>query len=29
MTEAPLAGPALFCFDGSDGSRGAMKVPRI
>jgi nucleotide-binding universal stress UspA family protein len=26
MTEEDLAGPVLFCFDGSDGSRGAMRV---
>jgi nucleotide-binding universal stress UspA family protein len=26
MTEQALTGPVLFCFDGSDGSRGAMRV---
>jgi nucleotide-binding universal stress UspA family protein len=26
MTEENLSGPVLFCFDGSDGSRGAMRV---
>lgn len=26
MTQELLSGPVLFCFDGSDGSRGAMKV---
>jgi nucleotide-binding universal stress UspA family protein len=26
MTEEHLSGPVLFCFDGSEGSRGAMRV---
>jgi nucleotide-binding universal stress UspA family protein len=26
MTEEDLSGPVLFCFDGSDGSRGALKA---
>jgi nucleotide-binding universal stress UspA family protein len=26
MTEEHLSGPVLFCFDGSEGSRGAMKA---
>jgi len=26
MPEASLGGPVLFCFDGSDGSRGAMRA---
>jgi nucleotide-binding universal stress UspA family protein len=26
MTQESLSGPVLFCFDGSDGSRGAMKA---
>ena len=26
MTQESLTGPVLFCFDGSDGSRGAMRV---
>jgi nucleotide-binding universal stress UspA family protein len=26
MAEKQLAGPVLFCFDGSDGSRGAMRA---
>jgi nucleotide-binding universal stress UspA family protein len=26
LTEEPLTGPVLFCFDGSDGSRGAMRA---
>jgi nucleotide-binding universal stress UspA family protein len=26
MTEERLNGPVLFCFDGSDGSRGAMQA---
>jgi nucleotide-binding universal stress UspA family protein len=26
MTEQNLTGPILFCFDGSDGSRGAMRA---
>ena len=26
MTEEALSGPVLFCFDGSDGSRGAMRA---
>jgi nucleotide-binding universal stress UspA family protein len=26
MTQEQLSGPVLFCFDGSDGSRGAMRV---
>lgn len=26
MTEEDLTGPVLFCFDGSDGSRGAMRA---
>jgi nucleotide-binding universal stress UspA family protein len=26
MTEGGLAGPVLFCFDGSNGSRGAMRA---
>ncbi len=26
MTEDTLNGPVLFCFDGSDGSRGAMRA---
>ena len=26
MTEDTLSGPVLFCFDGSDGSRGAMRA---
>jgi hypothetical protein len=26
MTSERLTGPVLFCFDGSDGSRGALKA---
>jgi nucleotide-binding universal stress UspA family protein len=26
MTDQPLTGPVLFCFDGSDGSRGALRA---
>jgi nucleotide-binding universal stress UspA family protein len=26
MTEEHLSGPVLFCFDGSDGSRGALRA---
>ncbi len=26
MTEASPGGPVLFCFDGSEGSRGAMRA---
>jgi nucleotide-binding universal stress UspA family protein len=26
MTDGGLGGPVLFCFDGSDGSRGAMRA---
>jgi nucleotide-binding universal stress UspA family protein len=26
MTEQDLTGPVLFCFDGSDGSQGALKA---
>jgi nucleotide-binding universal stress UspA family protein len=26
MTQESLSGPVLFCFDGSDGSRGAMRA---
>jgi nucleotide-binding universal stress UspA family protein len=26
LTEETLTGPVLFCFDGSDGSRGAMRA---
>jgi nucleotide-binding universal stress UspA family protein len=26
MTEEELSGPVLFCFDGSEGSRGAMRA---
>jgi nucleotide-binding universal stress UspA family protein len=26
MTQERLAGPVLFCFDGSDGSRGALRA---
>jgi nucleotide-binding universal stress UspA family protein len=26
MTEEELTGPVLFCFDGSDGSRGALRA---
>jgi nucleotide-binding universal stress UspA family protein len=26
MTEEHLSGPVLFCFDGSEGSRGAMRA---
>jgi nucleotide-binding universal stress UspA family protein len=29
MTEDALSGPVLFCFDGSDGSRGAMRAAAI